>query len=87
MADVVIHHHECLDGTGYPHGLRGVEISDLVRMITIADMFAALIDRRSYKPTLSSADAYQVLLDTGPKLDKDLVHEFCFVSKLRLQGQ
>jgi putative nucleotidyltransferase with HDIG domain len=86
MADVVVHHHEYLDGTGYPHGLRGNQISDLVRMITISDVFAALIDRRSYKPTLSSADAYQVLLDTGPKLDKDLVRAFDFVSKLRLQG-
>ena len=48
MADVVIHHHEYLDGSGYPHGLRGSEISDLVRMITIADVFAALIDRRMW---------------------------------------
>jgi len=86
MADVVIHHHEYLDGSGYPHGLRASEISDLVRMITIADVFAALIDRRSYKPTLSSGAAYQLLLDLGPKLDKDLIREFRFASQLRLEG-
>jgi putative nucleotidyltransferase with HDIG domain len=86
MADVVIHHHEYLDGSGYPHGLRGNEISDLVRMITIADVFAALIDRRSYKPTLPSAAAYQVLCQSVPKLDEDLVREFRFVSKLKLRG-
>jgi HD-GYP domain-containing protein (c-di-GMP phosphodiesterase class II) len=86
MADVVIHHHEYLDGSGYPHGLRGSQISDLVRMVTIADVFAALIDRRSYKPTLPSAAAYQVLCDFGPKLDEHLVREFRFVSKLQLRG-
>src|SRR5258708_38798422 len=41
MLEVVIHHHEYLDGTGYPHGLMASEISDLVRMVTIADVFAA----------------------------------------------
>ena len=55
-------------------------------MITIADVFAALIDRRSYKPTLSSRAAYQLLLDLGPKLDKDLIREFRFASQLRLEG-
>jgi putative nucleotidyltransferase with HDIG domain len=87
MADVVIHHHEYLDGSGYPHGLRGNQISDLVRMTTIADVFAALIDKRSYKPTLPSAAAYQVLCEFGPKLDEHLVREFRFVSKLKLRGE
>lgn len=50
MLDMVIHHHEYLDGSGYPHGLCASEISDLVRMITVADVFGALIERRSYKP-------------------------------------
>jgi putative nucleotidyltransferase with HDIG domain len=76
MFDVVVHHHEYLDGSGYPHGLRGNEISDLVRTVTIADIYGALMERRSYKPPLSGADAYQILLDMGPKLDKDLVREF-----------
>jgi putative nucleotidyltransferase with HDIG domain len=76
MLDMVVHHHEYLDGSGYPHGLSAQEISDLVRTITIADIYGALIERRSYKPPLSGAAAYQILQDMGPKLDKDLVREF-----------
>jgi putative nucleotidyltransferase with HDIG domain len=80
MMDMILHHHEYLDGTGYPHGLKGKEISDLTRLITISDTFAALIERRSYKPPLPSGKAYEILLDMGPRLDKDLVREFRFVT-------
>jgi putative nucleotidyltransferase with HDIG domain len=76
MVDMVLHHHEYLDGSGYPHGLGGREISDLVRIMTIADVFGALIERRSYRAPLSSADAYQILHGMGPKLDPDLVRAF-----------
>ena len=82
MLDMVVHHHEYLDGSGYPHGLMANEISDLVRMITIADVFGALIERRSYKAPLSGEAAYQILVDMGPKLDKDLVHAFHAVANL-----
>jgi putative nucleotidyltransferase with HDIG domain len=84
MLDMVVHHHEYLDGSGYPHGLSAREISDLVRMITIADIFGALIERRSYKAPLSGTAAYNILLDMGPKLDKDLVREFRPVADLGL---
>ena len=87
MLDMVVHHHEYLDGSGYPHGLHASEISDLVRMITIADVFGALIERRSYKPPLSGADAYQIILDMGPKLDKDLVRAFQPVADLGLHHE
>ena len=85
MLDMVVHHHEYLDGSGYPHGLRDNEISDLVRVITISDIFGALLERRSYKPPFTGAAAYKVLLDMGPKLDRDLVREFEFVSKFDLR--
>jgi putative nucleotidyltransferase with HDIG domain len=76
MLDMVVHHHEYLDGSGYPHGLEGHELSDLVRMMTIADVYGALIERRAYKAPLSSEAAYQVLEDMGPRLDADFVREF-----------
>jgi len=82
MLDMVVHHHELLDGSGYPHGLQASEISDLVRIMTISDIFAALIERRAYKPPLSCEAAYQILLDMGPKLDRDLVRAFKFVSRI-----
>lgn len=81
MIDIVIHHHEYLDGSGYPHGLQANEISDLVRIMTISDVYGALIERRPYKPPFSSQKAYEILLEMGPKLDKDLVREFRFITK------
>jgi putative nucleotidyltransferase with HDIG domain len=87
IGETVVHHHEYLDGSGYPHGLSGGEIPDLVRTLTIADIFAALIERRSYKPPLSGEKAYQVLLDMGPKLDKDLVREFRGISRFSFEAR
>jgi putative nucleotidyltransferase with HDIG domain len=84
MVDMVVHHHEYLDGSGYPHGLQANEISDLVRVMTISDIFGALLERRSYKPPITADTAYDILVKMGPKLDKALVREFRFVSELRL---
>ena len=76
VLDVVLHHHEYLDGTGYPDGLQGAQIKDFVRLMTISDVFGALMERRSYKPPLPMHDAYRILLKMGPKLDRDMVREF-----------
>ena len=76
ILDVVIHHHEYLDGSGYPHGLNAGQLSDLVHLSTIGDVFGALIERRPYKRPLSGPAAYQILVDMGPKLDADLVLAF-----------
>jgi putative nucleotidyltransferase with HDIG domain len=84
MLDMVVHHHEYLDGSGYPHGLQAGEISDLVRIMTISDIFGALLERRSYKKPMSGEDAYQILLGMGPKLDRELVREFRFASGLKV---
>ena len=82
MVDIVLHHHEYLDGSGYPHGLKGAQISDLLRLVTIADVFGALIERRAYKPPIPSAAAYKTLVEMGPKLDGDLVREFRAVAEV-----
>src|SRR5206468_8382401 len=42
-------HHELLDGSGYPDGLRGDEIPPLVRILTVADVFDALVSERPYR--------------------------------------
>jgi putative nucleotidyltransferase with HDIG domain len=84
MLDMVVHHHEYLDGSGYPHGLRAGEISDLVRIMTISDIFGALIERRSYREPMTGETAYKILLDMGPKLDRELVREFRFASRLNI---
>ena len=66
-------------------GLSGREIPDFVRIATICDVFGALLERRAYKAPIRGDIAYQMLLDMGPKLDKDLVREFHFASALRLE--
>lgn len=74
--DVVLHHHELLDGSGYPDALSGNDISDLVRMVTIADIYSALVERRSYRPGMERAAAYAILEGMAGKLDPDLLKEF-----------
>jgi putative nucleotidyltransferase with HDIG domain len=76
ILDGVKHHHEYLDGSGYPDGLTTPQISDLVRLLTISDIFAALVESRPYRPPMSRHDAYKVLCDMGGKLEGPLVKAF-----------
>jgi HD-GYP domain-containing protein (c-di-GMP phosphodiesterase class II) len=73
---MVMNHHEYLDGSGYPQGLSRSQISDPVRLITICDVFGALIEHRAYKPSLSAHKSYEMLLEMGQKLDQTLVRAF-----------
>jgi HD-GYP domain-containing protein (c-di-GMP phosphodiesterase class II) len=84
MLDLVLHHHEYLDGSGYPDGLRDGEISDLVRIMTISDIFGALMERRSYKPPLSAQAAYKIMTDMTGKLDLDLLRVFGSVARIQV---
>src|ERR1700694_1350614 len=61
MLDVVLHHHEFLDGTGYPNGLRGDQISDIVRLTTIVDIHAALVEKRPYRLPLTHAKSFATM--------------------------
>ncbi|RXF74049.1 HD-GYP domain-containing protein [Hansschlegelia zhihuaiae] len=74
--DAVLHHHEYLDGTGYPDGLSGREIKDLVRIITIADIFSALVEERAYKRAMTFEEALRIMGEMGPRLDADLLRVF-----------
>ena len=76
VLDAVRHHHEYLDGTGYPDALTAPAIADVVRLLTISDIFAALIESRPYKTTMSRAKAYDILNEMGGKLEPALVRAF-----------
>jgi putative nucleotidyltransferase with HDIG domain len=76
ILDGVRHHHEYLDGSGYPDGLSGSQISDLVRLLTISDIFAALVEARPYKPPMARQDAYQILCGMEGRLEGALVRAF-----------
>ncbi len=73
---VVRHHHEYLDGSGYPDGLHANGIIDLVRLTTICDIYAALIERRAYKAPMQPEQAFAIMWDMGGKLDADLLGAF-----------
>ncbi|QAU38526.1 HD-GYP domain-containing protein [Bradyrhizobium guangdongense] len=83
ILDAVRHHHEYLDGSGYPDALCAESISDIVRILTISDIFAALIEHRAYRPTMSREDAYTVLCGMNGKLERALVSSFKEVALIR----
>ena len=76
ILDGVRHHHEYLDGSGYPDALKAPEISDLVRLLTISDIFAALIESRPYRPAMPPQNAYKILCGMDGKLERSLVKAF-----------
>lgn len=73
----VRHHHEYLDGSGYPDALPASAIGDITRIITICDIYAAMIERRSYKDPKSPAQAMMILnaMAQAGKVELSLVRE------------
>ncbi len=76
MLAVVRHHHEMLDGSGYPSGLSGDAIPDLVRLVTICDIHSALTERRAYRDPLPHDEAHAIMLGMTGKLDMVLLRAF-----------
>jgi len=74
---LALEHHEKWDGTGYPYGLKGEEISIEGRIVTIADVFDALTSKRPYKKAWSVEEAIDLLKDeAGKHFDPQLVDLF-----------
>jgi HD-GYP domain-containing protein (c-di-GMP phosphodiesterase class II) len=61
---------------GYPDGLCAENMSDVVRILTISDIFSALIEDRRYKRPMPREDAYDILRRMQGKLEKALVNSF-----------
>jgi putative nucleotidyltransferase with HDIG domain len=76
MLDVVLHHHELLDGSGYPDGLKGDQISDIVRLTTIVDIYSALVEKRPHRLPFTHAKAFATMERMEGKLDPHLLHAF-----------
>lgn len=75
--DVILHHHERWDGTGYPAGLKGKDIPILARITAIADTFDAMTSTRSYRPALTSEESYRRIIDAmGTQFDPELEEYF-----------
>ena len=63
VLDVCLHHHEKIDGTGYPHGLRGDDISLLARMGAVSDVYDAITSDRPYKQGWLPAEAIRKMAE------------------------
>ncbi len=61
LLDTVEHHHEKLDGTGYPNGLKDKDIHPFAQIMAIADIFDALTTKRSYKAAMKSFEAFNIM--------------------------
>ena len=74
---IIAAHHERIDGTGYPHGLRGDDIPLGARILAVADAFEALTADRAYRPALSPEQALQILQEgRGTHWDAQVVDVF-----------
>lgn len=71
--DLVRHHHERLDGKGYPDGLKGDEISIGARIVAVADSFDAMTSNRPYREAYDFDEAISQLRRQGEKFDLDVV--------------
>jgi putative two-component system response regulator len=76
---IIRHHHERMDGSGYPDGLRGYRIPLKARILQIADIFDALVNDRPYRDALPPDDALGILIGEARCgwLDAPLVRRFC----------
>ena len=73
VRDVVRHHHEKWDGTGYPDGLKGLEIPPAARVFAIADVVDAMTSIRPYRQPVSFEEAvHEIVLQSGKHFDPDL---------------
>jgi putative two-component system response regulator len=76
---IVRHHHERLDGSGYPDGLRNGEVPLLAQIISTVDVFDALTTERPYRPARPCGEAFQVLTDEASKGWRDRVLVDAFI--------
>jgi putative two-component system response regulator len=76
-AEIALTHHEWFDGSGYPRGLRGEDISLAGRIVAIADVFDALCTKRRYKPAMAMDEAFAVMVDERGHFDSRLLALFC----------
>jgi len=80
---IVRHHHERLDGTGYPDGLRSSAVPLLAQVVSIVDIYDALTTVRPYRRARPAGEAFDVLADEARKgwRDRALVDAFAAVGR------
>ncbi|ADU71074.1 HD-GYP domain-containing protein [Pantoea sp. At-9b] len=76
LLDITLHHHEKLDGSGYPHGLKGEEISLFSRMAAVCDVYDAVTSDRPYRKGWTPAEAMHNMLSWRGHFDTKLLQTF-----------
>lgn len=77
VGEIIRHHHEHYNGKGYPYGLGGEEIPFLARVISVVDVFDALISKRPYRDPFSIDEGVLILKElSGKQLDSSLTEIF-----------
>lgn len=72
--DICLSHHERWDGNGYPFGLKGEEIPLSARIVSIIDVYDALINQRAHKDAYSHDDSMKIIIDgRGTQFDPDII--------------
>lgn len=77
VAEIAEHHHERLDGSGYPYGLYADDISLEARILAVADAFDAMTTNRGYNTVKSFSAAAEELYDLSEKFDRRVTEELC----------
>jgi hypothetical protein len=81
----IMHHHEKIDGTGYPMGFAGHEIPEFARIIAVADAFDSMTSTRSYREARRMSEAIEELRKgAGTQFDPGLVE--AFIAALHREG-
>ncbi|MCU5773791.1 HD-GYP domain-containing protein [Erwiniaceae bacterium BAC15a-03b] len=76
VIDIALHHHEKVDGSGYPYGLKGNQISDFARMAAVCDVYDAVTSNRPYRDGWNPADAMHRMANWGGHFDKAMFYAF-----------
>jgi len=76
VIDVCLHHHEKFDGSGYPHGLAGTQISLLSRIAAVCDVYDAISSTRPYKTAWSPAEAIRRMAEWKGHFDPRVFQAF-----------
>jgi putative nucleotidyltransferase with HDIG domain len=69
-------HHEKIDGTGYPYGIKEGKLNELARMASIIDIFSAITDRRVYKEPVPPEQALKIMSNMKGQLDRQFLAVF-----------
>ena len=78
-----LHHHESVDGTGYPAGLKGSSIPLASRIVSVIDAYDAMVSNRCYRKGLPHTEAIRRLLaSSGTQFDLEVVNAFIPIAEL-----